>query len=286
MDVTEHLHLTKDAETDFYSVSRVNANSDRIDAFAGDVIRDLAGKAVPADITRAVGALNAPQTGGSGKYLTAVSETGGVIAAAAPDLDSLPAAGSGAPVMSGGVWRITDLLTLDGVRNYLPVNAETITHNGVTYTVNADGSVTANGTAGMNPYYAQIILTLPGQAAAGSRTYANAIPIRKGTYTIPTTGIPGEIFYSVTLYETAEADPTALNVYNVAPVTFTVLNDTTRFHFSINTARNQSVNQFTFLPMIRRAEIADNTFVPYAPDNRTLYEMIRSLMNGGDATCR
>ena len=36
MTVTDFLHLTKDAETDFYSVSRVNANSDRIDRFAED----------------------------------------------------------------------------------------------------------------------------------------------------------------------------------------------------------------------------------------------------------
>jgi hypothetical protein len=33
----------------------------------------------------------------------------------------------------------------------------------------------------------------------------------------------------------------------------------------------------TFYPMIRRAEIADNTFQPYAPTNRELYEMILAL---------
>ena len=32
-------------------------------------------------------------------------------------------------------------------------------------------------------------------------------------------------------------------------------------------------------PMIRRSEIADNTFVPYAPTNRELYEMILALQN-------
>ena len=37
MTETTNLHLTKDAETDNYSVSRVNANSDRIDTFAGEV---------------------------------------------------------------------------------------------------------------------------------------------------------------------------------------------------------------------------------------------------------
>jgi hypothetical protein len=36
-------------------------------------------------------------------------------------------------------------------------------------------------------------------------------------------------------------------------------------------------------PMIRRAEITDNTFVPYAPTNRELYEMILALQAGGSA---
>lgn len=35
-----------------------------------------------------------------------------------------------------------------------------------------------------------------------------------------------------------------------------------------------------FYPMIRRAEITDDTFVPYAPNNRELYEMILALQNG------
>lgn len=37
MTETPHLHLTKDASTDYYSVERVNANSDKIDTFAGEV---------------------------------------------------------------------------------------------------------------------------------------------------------------------------------------------------------------------------------------------------------
>ena len=36
-----------------------------------------------------------------------------------------------------------------------------------------------------------------------------------------------------------------------------------------------------FRPMIRRAEIKDDTFVPYAPSNRELYEMILALQQNG-----
>ena len=39
-------------------------------------------------------------------------------------------------------------------------------------------------------------------------------------------------------------------------------------------------NPITFKPMIRRAEITDDTFTPYAPTNRELYEMILALQSG------
>lgn len=39
-------------------------------------------------------------------------------------------------------------------------------------------------------------------------------------------------------------------------------------------------NGLVFKPMLRRAEITDDTFVPYAPTNRELYEMILALQNG------
>lgn len=44
---------------------------------------------------------------------------------------------------------------------------------------------------------------------------------------------------------------------------------------------NQTVSNLVFKPMIRPASITDDTFVPYAPSNRELYEMIFALQNGG-----
>lgn len=41
MTETPNLHLTKDAKTDKYSVERVNANSDKIDTFAGAALERL-----------------------------------------------------------------------------------------------------------------------------------------------------------------------------------------------------------------------------------------------------
>lgn len=75
MTETPNLHLTKDAPEDYYSVDRVNANSDRIDTFAGDVNTALAGK----QDALVVGT----------------------------NLDSEPTAGSQNPVRSGGVVNYT-----------------------------------------------------------------------------------------------------------------------------------------------------------------------------------
>lgn len=51
MTTTEHLGLTKDAPSEAYDVERVNANSDRIDAFSGDVKAHFANQDNPHAVT-------------------------------------------------------------------------------------------------------------------------------------------------------------------------------------------------------------------------------------------
>lgn len=43
-------------------------------------------------------------------------------------------------------------------------------------------------------------------------------------------------------------------------------------------------SELTFRPMVRDASIVDSTFVPYAPTNRELYEMIQALQSGSAST--
>lgn len=64
MTTTEHLGLTKDAPSEAYDVERVNANSDKIDAFAGEVKAHLANKDNPHAVT-------ASQVGVSAEGITA-----------------------------------------------------------------------------------------------------------------------------------------------------------------------------------------------------------------------
>lgn len=64
MTTTEHLGLTKDAPSEAYDVERVNANSDKIDEFAGETKAHLANQDNPHAVT-------ASQVGVSAEGITA-----------------------------------------------------------------------------------------------------------------------------------------------------------------------------------------------------------------------
>ena len=57
-------------------------------------------------ITSAIAALDVSSVGGSGKYISAISETDGKISATATSLATSPASGNTAPITSGGVWSV------------------------------------------------------------------------------------------------------------------------------------------------------------------------------------
>lgn len=61
------------------------------------------------------------------------------------------------------------------------------------------------------------------------------------------------------------------------------LSDDTLITVQIVICANQTVSNLVFKPMIRPSEITDDTFVPYAPTNRELYEMIIALQSGVSA---
>lgn len=61
------------------------------------------------------------------------------------------------------------------------------------------------------------------------------------------------------------------------------LSDDTLITVQIVIYANQTVSNLVFKPMIRPSEITDDTFVPYAPTNRELYEMILALRSGVSA---
>lgn len=162
----------------------------------------------------------------------------------AVDADNTPTENSEKPVKSKGVYEVVEQIYADngvlGAKNLLPNNATNQTVNGVTFTVNADGSVTANGTATADSYFAwDTGLTLNIEINEVS------VPTKNG-YTISGCDDAENAKYYVGL-------TSANRGYIVVKNGITVSNK-------------------VFYPMLRLASDPDDTYVPYAMTNRELTE--------------
>ena len=155
-----------------------------------------------------------------------------------------------------------------GAKNLLQYNGYgTGSENGVTYTINTDGTVTVNGTPqGTSPSY--IELKLNGNAANISR-FCDGQHILSGC---PTGGSDStyRMYAARSTYSRFDYGEGVL-------LTDTTLTDVRLVIYITN---GYTANNLVFKPMIRQAEITNNTFEPYAPTNRELYEMILALQSG------
>lgn len=132
-------------------------------------------------------------------------------------------------------------------KNLLKNTATTRTINGVTFTVNADKSVTVNGTA-----TAQSNLYL-NDYSDHLRLYDNAPYI----CSIPDGSVKNSTFW---LYIRNESNTSVKDILNDEPFTLNVEDD---YRVLIAIAANYTANNLTFYPMLRRADIADDTWEPY-----------------------
>lgn len=149
--------------------------------------------------------------------------------------------------------------------------------SGVTWVKNPDGSMIASGTS-------TGVSAVRVMGVQGSSTYASAVPIPKGRYIVSPSGFEDETYrIAVGIFESSETTRKTTNVYNT-PYTFEIAGDNARIDLSCVISRSgETVTAHVFRPMIRREEISDDTFVPYAPTNRELYEMILALQQNGGA---
>lgn len=143
-----------------------------------------------------------------------------------------------------------------GAKNLLQITAESQTKNGVEMTVDADGTLTFTRTA-----------------TASSDSY----------FTIAAfTGDAGR-FYTLTGCPQGGTDST---FYQYIGGTFrdygsgVTRDGGTLRNVVVFISKNYSPDNLVFKPMLRPAEITDDTFVPHAPTNRELYEMILALQSG------
>lgn len=154
------------------------------------------------------------------------------------------------------------ILAAQGAKNLFPNTAISQTIGGVTFTVNGDGTVTVNGTKTNNDWF---ILSENNSFDAGTYTLSDGLPDDTANC---------RLIISTTLSMSAAIMSTETGL-RTQTKTFTTAQ--TGLYYAIRIANGATVNNLTFKPMIRRAEITDSTYVPYAPTNRELYEMILAL---------
>lgn len=135
-----------------------------------------------------------------------------------------------------------------GAKNLLPNNATSQTINGITFTVNADGSVTVNGTATANAELA-IATNIP---LNGDFILSDAIAGESGHYWAFANVDSGARQYILTNAE--------------MPITVATKLD----YFRIKVFSGETVSNVTFKPMLRLASDPDDTYVPYAMTNRVV----------------
>lgn len=144
-----------------------------------------------------------------------------------------------------------------GAKNELPNNAVSDTVSGVTFTVNADKTITANGTATDDitfMLYDGVSLKLKDHLYSGCPLQTGVAIGAKFTtegYRVVTTGATTEV---------------------------ALIDDIDKIYISI--VNGTVVNNLVFKPMIRDARIADPTYVPYAMTNAELTEVSKKAITG------
>lgn len=151
-----------------------------------------------------------------------------------------------------------------GAKNLLPYNYYSpngYSHLGITYTVNSDGSITANGTATGNSQFffdADIVgnktlkvgstYILSGCVGGSSSTYKLFADKYDGLFTLLANQYDGEDQY------------------------FTVPNDADFVRIGLTIYSGTTVEDLTFYPMVRSASIRNSSYQPSAKTNRKLTE--------------
>lgn len=152
--------------------------------------------------------------------------------------------------------RYINAIANGGAKNLLRNTATSATVNGITFTVNDDGSITATGTATANADF-DINDDALSEIPAGKSVILSGCPAGGGTST-----------YEVIAYQKDAADAGA-------GATFTT---TASNLIYIRVFTGTTVDHLTFYPMLRDAVIVDDTYVPYAQTNAKLTEEMLSLI--------
>jgi hypothetical protein len=189
--------------------------------------------------------------------------------------DNAPTENSNNPVKSGGVYsanqNIYEVMGKNGAKNLLPNIGASNTINGITYTVNEDGSVTADGTATSNSEF----ILIKNNSDIATEFKQNIIG-----KTLTLSGCPnggGSTKYHVRKWGEASSG----TYYDQGSgVTFTPTleeYDSYTWNFQIRIMSGTTVSNLLFKPMLRLASDTDNTYQPYAMTNRQLTKELADI---------
>ena len=159
----------------------------------------------------------------------------------------------------------------NGAVNLFPVTATTQTVNGITFTVNSDGTITANGTSTTD-----FSFSLYG--TAGNRLFDTGVLQKGKSYKISGTpsGMPTTVYMYLNTSDGATRDNGDGAIINST-------SSTTGGNFAIVVnAANVTLNNVIFKPMITVADMPDSDYahyVPYAMSNQELTSENQTLQN-------
>lgn len=157
-----------------------------------------------------------------------------------------------------------------GAKNLLPNIAHTDTVYGVTFTINSDGSVDANGTA-TDLAYIDIASTDMGFSLAdGSYILSDGLVSHSADYytTITIVDNQGNVTYE---YADTKAE---------SHMAFTITNSNiSKLYVAVCVADGITANHVLFKPMIRLANDNDGVYQPYAMTNKQITPYVQAISN-------
>jgi hypothetical protein len=171
--------------------------------------------------------------------------------------------------------QLSDMQNVYGAKNLIPYpcNNGTRTNNGITFTDNGDGTVTANGTATADASY---------NMSQRFGVSGNSFSLKNGNYLLSGCESGSNTTFFIQTGVTKNNAFSLLNKNFDGDTAITVdgdddSNDSANIAVQIVVRSGQTLTNKVFKPMIRLASIQDNTWVPYVPTNK---ELMSCKLNG------
>lgn len=139
-------------------------------------------------------------------------------------------------------------------KNFLPNTATSRTVNGITFTVNSDGSINVNGTATVN---ASLVIATGWQPPKGTYIVSKGASVNQPTVFLDARTSSG--FVRTLVSENTGRGVTATIDYS----------DYDRFNVGIYVSKGRTVDNVTIYPMVRLASDTDATYEPYQGNTYT-----------------